>query len=108
MLTSQQLQKAFTDALQLIQFKGGFDTFAFRKGFEREFSLNHSDKEQILNYIKIRIQKGDPVYQQVKSEIDKQEFLTTDYYTNPHPRRFLGAYAPVVYKTFAGVMAVSL
>lgn len=78
MFTSQQLQKAFTDALQLVQFKGGFDTFAFRKGFEREFSLDHSDKEQILDYIKIRIQKGDSVYQQVKSEFENYKIMN-DY-----------------------------
>lgn len=108
MFTKQQLQDAFDDALAIVNFNGGFDTFTFRKDFEQMESLNTSEKEQILDYVKDRVQKGTAVFQKIKSEIDKQEFLTTDYYANPYPRKFLGAYAPVVYKTFAGLMAMSL
>lgn len=105
MYTSKQLNDAFKNALLIVNFKGGFDSFAFRKGFEREFLLDNLEKEMVLEYLKKKVQKGSPVYVLVKSSIDNQEFLTTDYYANPNsPRRFRGAYCSVVYKTLAGLM----
>lgn len=108
MFTLEQLDNAYKNALLVVQFEGGFDTFTFRKGFEHEFILSDDEKKQILDYVESKIQQGSPQYQQIKSQIDQQEFLSTDYYCNPAPRKFVGAYAPVVYKTFAGLMAMSL
>lgn len=105
MLTSQQLTDAFTDASAIMNHS--FDTFAFRKYFEENFS-HQAAGTQILDYVKNTISQGGTAYRKLKAEIDNQEFLSTDYYANPGDRKFLGAYAPVVYKTFAGLMAICL
>lgn len=106
MYSSQALQRAMEGTLCAVNFRGGVDTFAFRKAFERE--LGEGEKAEILEYIKQRIPLGGTTYQTVKSQIDTQEFLTTDYYQSPYPRKFLGAYAPVVYKTLGGIMRMFL
>ncbi|MFV0400971.1 MAG: hypothetical protein ACK5LX_10190 [Oscillospiraceae bacterium] len=106
MYTTKKLDNAFSSAISIVNFKGGFDTFKFRKGFEYDLSMD--EQEEVLDYLKTKIQKGSLIYQAVKSQIDNQEFLSSDYYANPYPRTFRGAYSPVVVKTFGGVMALSL
>lgn len=106
MVSEDVLRKAVADAADVVKFKGGFDTFAFRKHFEKE--LPKKDQQMILAFVKDNLAKGTPIYEAVKEQIDHQEFLATDYYANPYPRKFYGAYAPVVYKTFAGLVAVSM
>ena len=108
MFSLQQLQSAMNDALLVVNFQGGFDSFAFRKSFERDYGLSKDDKNEILNYLKTHVQKDGHIYHLVKKQIDAQEFLSSDYYANPYPRKFVGAYAPVVYKTLGGIMATSL
>ena len=80
----------------------------FRKGFEEDTTITPSDKEQVLSFLKTKMPKTSADYQKLKSQVDKQEFLTTDYYASPYPKKFRGAYAPVVLKTFAGIMSVGL
>lgn len=106
MFNISQLDEAFKQSLSVVNFKGGFDTFKFRKGFEQEFNLSLEEKEEILDYVEQKLTNS--TFHTVKSQIDNQEFLTSDFYANPYPRKFRGAYAPVVFKTFAGVMALSL
>lgn len=106
MYTPEALQKAMADTVLIVNHKRGFDTFAFRKSFELNSPQN--EQQEIMDYLKEHAVKGSPAYQRTKSQIDRQEFLTTDYYVNPYPRKFRGAYAPVVYKTLAGVMWASL
>lgn len=108
MFTAQQLGTAFNDTLSIVNFKSGFDTFKFRKGFESDFELSKKQQDEILDYLKSNIQKENLIYRIVKSQIDNQEFLSTDYYTSPYSRKFRGAYSSVVYKTVAGIMALSL
>lgn len=108
MIEENALNRAFRDASHVIFFRGGLDTFAFRKGFETELDLSEPERRQLLSYVKEKLGRGTVAYQALKREIDRQEFLSTDYYVNPYPRRFYGAYAPVVFKTFAGVMAAVL
>lgn len=105
-----QLHEAFKQSLSVVNFQGGFDSFKFRKGFEQEFNLSSEEKNEILDYVEQKLTSApfQTVFQTVKSQIDDQEFLTTDYYANSYPHKFRGAYAPVVFKTFAGVMALSL
>ena len=106
MYSPEALQKALADAVLISNYKRGFDTFAFRKSFEQNLSRN--EQKEILDYLKANAQQSSPAYQKTKRELDRQEFLTTDYYVNPYPRKFRGAYAPVVYKTLAGIMWASL
>lgn len=104
MLKNGNAEQAFRESVSAVTF--GFDTFAFRKFYE--VGLDKEEQIAIMDFVKEKIPKGTPIYQAVKKQIDEQEFLTTDYYANPYPRKFIGAYAPVVYKTFAGLMAMSL
>lgn len=104
MITLTYLNHMFHSALTVVNFKGGFDTYKFRKVFEEDKTLSVEEKIQILDYLDARLPKSNWVYQTVKGQIDQQEFLSTDYYANPIQRRFRGAYAPVVLKTFAGIM----
>lgn len=108
MYTVGTLDNAYKEALCVVNFEGGFDTFKFRKGFENDFELSKKQQDEILDYLKTNIQKENPIYRIVKSQIDNQEFLSTDYYASPYPRKFRGAYSSVVYKTLAGTMALSL
>lgn len=108
MYTKKQLDKAFNDFLSILNHKGGIDTFKFRYGFKTDFGLSKEEKEDIYNYLEKAIPKGCAIYRKVKGEIDCTEFLTTDYYKNPSPRQFKGAYYPVVLQTIGGIMAVSL
>lgn len=108
MFSPEALQKAMAETVLVVNFQGGFDTFTFRKAFESDFDLSKEEQGKILDYLKTKIQKGNHIYHIVKNQIDNQEFLSTDYYANPYPRKFLGAYAPVIYKTLGGVMAMSL
>lgn len=104
MLTNKELDDAFNSALSVVNFKGGFDSFKFRKGFEEDANISIEDKDIIMNYLENKLPKSSDVYQSVSKQINDSEFLSTDYYANPHPRKFRGAYAPVVRKTFAGIM----
>ena len=104
MFTKKQLDTAYEDAALLASKK--VDTFTFRMGFQQDVAPK--DQEQILVYLQQRLQLGDPLYTALKGQIDRQEFLSTDYYANPYPRRFRGAYGPVVRKTFAGLMSLTL
>jgi hypothetical protein len=108
MFTDVQLSNAFNESLSVINFQGGFDTFTFRKGFEGGLGLSPEEKNEILDYLKTKVRKGDHVYQKVKAQIDKEEFLSADYYENPVKRQFRGSYFPVVLKTLAGIMAPAL
>lgn len=110
MFKISQLDEAFKQSLSVVNFRGGFDTFLFRKGFKESF-LSEKQRTEILDYVKTNI--DDNVYINVKTQIDEQESLITGYYSNPQyssirPRKFRGAYAPVVYQTFAGLMEFSL
>lgn len=104
MITLTHLDHSFHSALTVVNFKGGFDTFKFRKGFEEDKTLTAEEKDEILDYLDDKLPKSSWAFQKVKGQIDQQEFLSTDYYANPIQRRFRGAYAPVVLKTFAGIM----
>ncbi|WML41996.1 hypothetical protein RCG19_10420 [Neobacillus sp. OS1-2] len=106
MFTIIQLDNAFNSAIGIVNFKGGFDAFKFRKGFEEDTTISIAEKEEILAYLETKIPKSSMTYLIVKERINQQEFLSTDYYANPHPRKFRGAYAPVVLKTFAGIMLI--
>lgn len=107
MFTKEELHNALSESIMVLS-RVSVDTFVFRKSFERDFELEEEEKRQILSYVRENICQEHSIYRTLKREIDRQEFLSTDYYQNLYPRRFLGAYAPVVYKTFAGVMAMSL
>lgn len=106
MLPIKELDDAYNSSLSIVTFKGGFDSFKYRKGFEEDTNLSIEDKEELLNYLKSKMQKNSSEYQAVRKQINQEEFLSTDYYANPHPRKFRGAYAPVILKTFAGVMSL--
>lgn len=93
--------------LLCVNFQGGL-ILKFRKGVEQNFNFSLEEKQEILDYLKAKIQKGSHTYQTVKSQIDNQEFLSTDYYASPYPRKFRGAYSFVVLKTLGGVMTLSL
>jgi len=109
MFPIEKLDNAFNSALSIVNFRGGFDTFQFRKGFENEFNLTEDEKNEILDYLNRKLRKGNNIYQLVKNQINQSEFLTTAYYANPtYPRRFRGAYHPVIMRTFGGAMALSL
>lgn len=105
MFRIESLHKAEEEAVLLVN-SWRIDTFAFRKFFERD--LSQKEKGEILEYLKSKIQKENQIYAIVKTQIDNQEFLTTDYYVNPFPRKFRGSYAPVVYKTLGGIMGMML
>lgn len=49
MYTDQELNQAFHDALSVVSYKGGYDTFAFRQVFQ---TLSTQEKEDIYNYLK--------------------------------------------------------
>lgn len=104
----ERLEHAFNTTLSVVNFRGGFDTFTFRQGFQHEFELSNADKNEILDYLKTKAPQGGSIFQAVKAQIDTQEFLSTDYYMNPFPRKFFGAYSPVIHKTMGGLMAMSL
>jgi hypothetical protein len=110
MFTDENLKQALADAVSIAHFKGGFDTLVFRKGFEEsEFTV--SEKQSILDYISTNL--GDNTYLAVKNQVDKQQFLFSEYYSCPEccsirPRKFRGAYKPVIQRTFAGLMELSL
>ncbi|WP_217587850.1 hypothetical protein [Lentibacillus saliphilus] len=106
MLTVKQLDYAFNSALNVVTFKGGFDSFKFRKGFDEATNISIEDKEEIMKYLENKIPKSSEEYQLVRKQINHNEFLSTDYYENPHPRKFRGTYAPVILKTFAGIMSL--
>lgn len=103
----QQLDDAFNSSLCILNFKGGFDTYKFRKGFEENTNFSIAEKEEILAYLKTKITKSSKIYRIVKEWVDKLEFLSTDYYSSPYPRKFRGAYSPVVLKTIAGIMLIT-
>lgn len=106
MYTIKQFDDAFNSALCVINFKGGFDSYKFRKGFEQDTNISTAEKKEILDYLITKMSKSSRTYRIVKERIDKQEFLSTDYYANSYPRKYRGAYSPVVLKTFAGVMQI--
>lgn len=107
MYTTEQLEDAYDSALCVINYKGGFDTFKFRRGGFEDDPSPASDKQQVLAYLKTKMPQTGILFAKVKKQIDTEEF-SSDYYTNPDPRKFRGAYAPVVLKTVAGIMLVSL
>jgi hypothetical protein len=107
MYTINQLDDAFNSALCIVNFKGGFDSFKFRKGFEEETAISNQEKKEILDYLKIRLKRGNEIFEKIREQIEKQEFAS-DYYQNPYPRKFRGAYYPVILKTFAGIILISL
>lgn len=108
MFNINQLDNGFKEFLSIVNFKGGFDTFKFRKGYEDNTTISNAEKEEILDYLKTKMPKISFPYQLVRSQINQKEFLLTDYYASPYPRNFRGAYAPVVLKTFAGIMTICL
>lgn len=110
MFTNEELNEAMTTATSVVEFQGGFDTLVFRKGFE-ESEFSASEKQSILDFISMNL--SDNTYLSVKNQIDEQEFLFSEYYSAPQcssnrPRQFRGAYAPVIKRTFAGLMELSL
>jgi|GEM_PF-1657314 hypothetical protein len=107
MFTMNQLDNAFNDSVKIVNFKGGFDSFKFRKGFEEDTTISREEKEKILEYLKSKMKKDDEISTKIKEQIDKQEFAS-DYYQNPYPKTSRGAYFPVVLKTFAGIMLIDL
>ncbi|MGM9602754.1 MAG: hypothetical protein ACI3W5_14375 [Faecousia sp.] len=108
MLSVDQLDNAFAQALSITCGSIKFDTFKFRKGFEEDASISEADKEQIIKYLGKKMPKGSTLWYTVKKQIDNTEFLSTDYYVNRYPRKFRGAYNSVILKTVAGIMSVAL
>lgn len=106
MLAVKKLDDAFNSALNVVNFKGGFDSFKFRKGFDEDTNISIEDKKEIMKYLENKIPKSSDEYQLVRKQINHNEFLSTDYYANPHPRKFRGAYAPVILKIFVGIMSL--
>lgn len=107
MYTTAQLDNAFNASVFVVNFKGGFDTFKFRKSFEEETTITQEEKDQILSYLKSKIKKGDAIYTEIKNQIDSKEF-NSDYYEDQTYRNSRGAYFPVILKTFAGIMLIKL
>lgn len=110
MFTVENLGNAFNDALSVVNFSGGFDTLVFQKGYE-ESEFSKTEKESILDYIRTNLSNA--TYLAVKTQVDKQQFLFTEWYSSPgscsiRPRKFRGAYAPIIQRTFAGLMELSL
>lgn len=108
MFTPSQLAAACRSAQRLAQFAGGFDSFTFRKLFEEEREVSTGEKKEILAYLLRQVPFHSPLFMQVRKQINVQEFLVHDYYANPAARKFRGVYAPVVYKTLAGMMMLDL
>lgn len=106
MFTKGQLDDSFKSASSVV-FRGkGFDTFVFRKGFEEETSLTDDEKNQILSYLEEKVSRSDALFIKAKECIDQSE-MSSDYFHN-YPRKFRGAYRPVVMQFLAGLMINSL
>lgn len=110
MFTNEALKEAMTTAISVVNFRGGFDTLVFQKCFE-ESEFSEEEKQSILDYIRINL--TDATYLAVKTQVDKQQFLFTEWNSCPkccsiRPRKFRGAYKPVIQRTFAGLMELSL
>jgi hypothetical protein len=71
-------------------------------GFKEETSLTDEEKNQILSYLEGNVSRNDPLYIKAKAYIDQSE-MSSDYFHN-HPRKFRGAYYPVVMQFIAGLM----
>ena len=75
MITLTHLDHSFHSALTVVNFKGGFDTFKFRKGFEEDKTLTAEKKDEILDYLDDKLPKSSWAFQKVKGQIDQQEFF---------------------------------
>ncbi|WP_018758478.1 hypothetical protein [Paenibacillus terrigena] len=106
MFTNEQLDDSFKSASFVVFRAKGFDSLVFRKGFEEETSLTDDEKNQILSYLEEKVSKSDALFIKAKDCIDQSE-LSSDYFHN-YPRKFRGAYYPVVLKFIAGLMVNSL
>jgi hypothetical protein len=106
MFKEVELADSLQSASYVIHNARGFDTFVFRKGFEEEISLTDEDKKQILSYLERNVSRNDPLFIRAKDCIDQSE-MSSDYFHN-YPRKFRGAYYPVVLKFIAGLMASSI
>ncbi|MEK4439080.1 hypothetical protein [Paenibacillus sp. FSL K6-2862] len=106
MFKDVQLANSLQSAKYVIQNARGFDTFVFRMGFKEETSLSDAKKDQILSYLEEHVSRNDPLYIKAKAYIDQSE-MSSDYFHN-HPRKFRGAYYPVVMQFIAGLMANSM
>lgn len=105
MYSSKILNQMFHESLSIISYKGGYDTFAFRQVFQ---TLSTQEKMEIYSYLEAAVSKNSYIYRKVKDQIDRTEFLSSDYYANSFPRQFRGAYYPVVLQTLGGIMRVSI
>lgn len=106
MFTNEQLGNSLREASVLLRWDKGFDTFVFRMGFKEETSLSDAQKDQILSYLEKNVSRNDPIYTKAKAYIDQSE-MSSSYFRN-HPRKFRGAYRPVVMQFIAGLMINSL
>jgi hypothetical protein len=106
MFTNEQLGNSLQSASSIVFRVKGFDTFVFRMGFKEEISLMDEDKKQILSYLEKNVSRNDPLFIRAKNCIDQSE-MSSDYFYN-YPRKFRGAYRPVVLKFIAGLMVNSI
>ncbi|OME71504.1 hypothetical protein BSK65_10715 [Paenibacillus odorifer] len=106
MFTNEQLGNSLKQASELLRWDKGFDNFVFRMGFKEETSLTDAQKDQILSYLEVNVSRNDPLYIKAKAYIDQSE-MSSDYFHN-YPRKFRGAYYPVVMQFIAGLMVNSL
>ncbi|TDG00908.1 hypothetical protein [Paenibacillus piri] len=106
MFKEVELADSLQSASYVIQNAKGFDTFVFRMGFKEETSLTDAQKDQILSYLEENVSRNDPLYIKAKAYIDQSE-MSSDYFHN-YPRKFRGAYRPVVMQFIAGLMTNSI
>ncbi|MFC7680317.1 hypothetical protein [Paenibacillus sp. GCM10028914] len=106
MYNDDQLADSLQSASYLIQNAKGFDTFVFRMGFKEELSLTDAQKDQILSYLEENVSRNDHLYIKAKAYIDQSE-MSSDYF-HKYPRKFRGAYRPVVMQFISGLMTNSL
>lgn len=109
MLNQSELDAAFNDACAVISYKGsGFDTYNFRREFIEETAISIDEKKVILDYLNKKMKNDLGLTWKVKREVDRNEFETTDYYSGLYTNGKRGSYFPVIAKTVAGLMALSL
>ncbi len=104
MFTNNQLITATCDATHLVLYFKQIDMLAFRKGAFLTMSIN--EQKQVYDFAKKFLDAHPILKSIVKAHIDESEMSSSLYHNPPH--KFRGSYSPVVIKSFAGLMAMSL
>ena len=104
MYTDKQLKDATCDATRLVLYFRQIDTLAFRNGAFLTMSLD--EQKQVYDFAEKFLDAHPILKSIVKTHIDENEMSSSLYHNPPH--KFRGSYSPVVIKSFAGLMSMSL